>query len=204
MGQDGIMQGLRSDSTGRAYSTLNDMMESGNPYDTTSLFKTLNTLDERKQREGLANARAQNSGLGQRFGTANAATEGNFLQQMMGETAARNQQIGMQSHEAAQGRRLGAVQGFNDLERLGQGDKGLMLQGLSQLLNAEGNRQGMNVNLLSLLMGIQPSQTHNFGQDAGGIANFLLMQQMMGQENKNNRTRRTPAPPPVRPSPQTR
>ncbi len=186
MGQDGIMQGLRSDSMGRAYGTLNNIMDTGgNPYDTSNLFEMLNTLDTRKQREGLADTRSQAGGLGQRFGTANAAAEGNFLQQMVENAGARNQQIGMQSHEAAQGRRLGAVQGLGDLERLGQMDKSLMLQGLSQLMGAEGNRRGMDTNLLGMLMGIQPNQGYNFGGDMGSIANFLLMQNMIKDGNTN-------------------
>jgi hypothetical protein len=191
MGQDGIMQGLRTDSMDRAYGTLNNIMDTGgNPYDTSKLFETLNTLDTRKQREGLADSRSQAAGLGQRFGTANAAAEGNFLQQMVENAGARNQQIGMQSHEAAQGRRLGAIQGLGDLERLGQNEKGLMLQGLSQLMGAEGGRRGMDINLLGMMMGIQPEQGYNFGGDMGSVANFLLMQQMMGQGNQGNQGNR--------------
>ena len=192
-GQDALMQMLRSRPQDRTQDILEGIAEGGAPFDASGVFKTLRTLDDRKRKEAIAGLRSGASGLGQRFGTAQRAAEGDMLSQLLEGEAARDEQIAMQSYEAAQGRRMGAVQmlGQRDQQTAGiaqllaqlglqqgglaQQDRGQQMQGIMQLIQAASARRGQTMQGLSFLTGQPAEQGYNPGEDVMGLAQLLLL-----------------------------
>ena len=165
-GQDGQMQMMRSMP---GASTLNELSETGNPFDTSELFEALQPLRGRQLQEGLGALRAGAPGLGQRFGSAMRRNEGQTVLEHLQNISAQDAGIQMQSHEAAQGRRLGAAQ-------IQQGSA----QGLMQILmQAENSRRQGNIGLLGTAVGVPQAGGVQYGQPGMDIAQLMLLQQLV-------------------------
>lgn len=181
-GQDALMQMLRAGPTSVAETNLNQLATTGSPFDTTEVFKTLTNLDDRQRKKALADVRATTGGLGQRFGSAMVREEGDILSQLLDQSSARNAQIAMGSHEAAQGRRLTATGQLNQREQLLAGIAN-MLSG--NAVNAQSAGQNSQAQLLSLLFGQPMPQTFN---PAPQIMDFAQMLLAFGDVQSRNRT----------------
>lgn len=204
-GQDALMQMLRADPLTKTDAVLGGIMETGDPFDTSNVFKTLAVVDNHNREAGLADLRAGAGGLGQRFGSAMMRGEEKLVGEMDENTAARNAQIAMQAYEAAQARRLQAAglqtgrEQFNrtfgsnvaqTLANLGlaEADVGFknqgaqlsreqaVMQGLLGLGGMQSNRDQSTAALLSLLLGAPlPAANNAIGSGGMDIAQLLLM-----------------------------
>jgi len=173
-GQDALMQMLRSNPMEASNRSMTEMVNTGNPFDTTELFRSLGVMDERARGDALAGVRAGSSGLGQRFGTAMARESNNTMAQLLEGAAARNAQIAMGSHESAQGRKLGAA------SQLGQNQS--LMAGLAQMLmGSDAQQQNQQLNALSLLLGMPMGQSAatGVGSDIGSMGQMLAFMEMM-------------------------
>jgi len=173
-GQDALLQMLRSNPLESSDRAMQGMVETGNPFDMTELFRSLGVMDQRSREGALADVRSGASGLGQRFGTAMARESNNAMSQLLDSAAARNAQIAMGSHDAAQGRRLGAA---------GQLNQNLMTRmGLAQgAMGSDQARQQQQMQALSLLLGLPMGQSAmtGVGSDVGSFGNLLAFMEMM-------------------------
>ena len=110
VGQDALMQALRTDPVAKSNQALQGIVgQQGNPFNASDLFRALGVMDQRATDQAVSQTRAGASGLGQRFGSFMARQEGDLRSRANEAAAARNAQIGMQSHEAAQQRLLQAM-----------------------------------------------------------------------------------------------
>jgi hypothetical protein len=185
-GQDGLMQSLRSDPQTKVDETLGGIgHEGGNPFNTSELFRALGVMDQENTNQAVAQTRAGASGLGHRFGSYMANQEGNMRTQANNAAAARNAQIGMQSHEGAQARAMQALGMLSGREQFNtqagmQGQQNQM-QLLQTLLGAQQGRMGQNMQLAQLGYGAgQPVAAPGYGgafQDAGQMASMWAMMQ---------------------------
>jgi hypothetical protein len=163
-GQDGQMQMLRG-AGGRA---LEELAETGAPFDTSQLFEALRPVRQRQLEEGLGVMRAGAPGLGQRFGSAMMRGEELTVLEHLQNIGAMDAGINYQAHEAAQDRRLGAAQ-------VGLGAQ----QNLMQLLmQAEQGRRGTNLGALQVAAGLPGTPQVSYGQPGFDIASLMLLQQL--------------------------
>lgn len=203
-GQDSLLQMLRTDPNAKARTAMEGMLETGDPFDTSNMFRMLEQVDARQRASGLADLRAGASGLGQRFGSSMMQGEQDVVKQLLESTGARNAQIQQGSYEAAQGRRMQAATSIQEmtqqhaqvaqtLANLGiakdQADQTatqLLLSGYGQLGNMQSNRQTQMMQALSMLLG-QPMQSmYNPGNDIGQIGQLMLFMNMMGNKGGAN------------------
>lgn len=196
-GQDALMQMLRSNPNQQTLNQLNSMVATGDPFDTSNMFKTLQAVDDRQRARGLADLRAGATGLGQRFGSSMMQGEQDLVGQLLDTSAARNAQIQQGAYEAAQGRRLQAAGQIADINQqhanlattlanlgLSQNQAhnaalSMLLSGYGQLGSMQSQRQGLNMQALSMLLGAPMTQTYNPGGDLGQMAQLMLFLQMM-------------------------
>lgn len=165
-GQDGGLQALRAIPGG---STLNEISETGTPFDTSQLFNSLRPIRERQLSEGLAQLRAGAPGLGQRFGSAMMRGEQNVLLQHLQNIAAQDAQTAFSAHESAQNRRLSAA-------NVGTG----ITTNLLQLLGtAEQGRRGLNLGAVQTAAGIPQPPATNWGQPFSDTAQLMLLRTLM-------------------------
>lgn len=160
-GQDALMQMLRSNGVDKA---LESIMQTGDPFDNSELFRSLGVLDREAQGTALDDLRSGNAGLGQRFGGAQRRAEVDLLSSLTNNAAVRNAGIQSSAYEAAQGRRLAAT---------GQGtQRDQMRTGIAQLLQQGG------LSMSDLLMRATGA---NNAANLGG-AQFGLQQQGLGAQ----------------------
>jgi hypothetical protein len=192
-GQDSLMQLLRSNPLGRTMQGLEGMAATGDPFDTSNMFSTLEHVDARQRSRALADLRAGSSGLGQRFGSSMMRGEEDLVERLLENTSARNAQIQMGAHESAQGRRLQASNQLggmvgqqadmaNTLANLGLGQEQsaqtmmqLLLGGYGQLSGMQAGRQNQSMQALGMLLGLPITQSYNPGTDMGQLGQLLLI-----------------------------
>jgi len=180
MGQDWLMQMMRSDPMGASNRAMEGMMAGGNPFDTTELFRSLGVLDERNRGDALAQVNAGASGLGQRFGTSMNREANNTMAQMVEAAAARNAGIGMQSHDSAQNRILGAAGQY--------GNNRAMEMGLAQALMGGSQAQNnQRMQALSMMLGMPMGQSPltGVGSDIGSLGSLIAFMDMMKKAQGN-------------------
>lgn len=189
-GQDGILQQMRNGPEDQVQQDVINMLmgitETGNPFDTSEMFKALETQDARTRDDSVATLRAGTSGLGQRFGSAAGGAEADLLAQLADQTALRNAGIQMQSYESAQGRRQQAAGGVLQATQAQEAEQLALAQLvqsiLGQLMGADQNRQSMNAQLTSAAAGMGGIQAPNAIPGAvGDISNLLFMLPMFEQ-----------------------
>lgn len=195
VGQDSLMQMLRAPE-GAADRSLNAMVDDGNPFDTSGLMEALGIVDQRMIDTNANQLRAGASGLGQRFGTAGMRAEGTMRREALQDVGARNAQLSMGSHEAAQARILQAASQLfgqdqaragwaTNLAQLGIQDQGQDMNILGMLLNAENARRGFNLQTLGMGMGAQNAMPgYTYGNALGDVGQLLMMMQLLGGGNK--------------------
>lgn len=191
MGQDALMQMLRAPE-GATDRSLNAMVETGNPFDTSGLFEALGMVDQRMIDTNANALRAGASGLGQRFGTAGMRAEGTMRREALQDVGARNAQLAMGSHESAQARILQAASQLfgqdqaragwaTNLAQLGMQEQGQDMNILGMLLNAENARRGFNLQTLGMGMGAQTAMPgYTYGNALGDIGQLIMMMQLLG------------------------
>lgn len=193
VGQDGLAQAIRSDPMtrrGTADATFEQMAANGMRFDTSELFGALGAQDARRREEALGEFRGSAGSLGQRFGTASRAQEGDLMAQLIENESARNAQIGMSAWEAAQGRRMQAAQQLGGLE--GQrAQERLGLLGLAQQGGQLGLQAGMaEADLMSRFALANQNAANQagmfnaqgaFGAQQQNISNQFARQQMLMQ-----------------------
>lgn len=194
LGQDPMFQTLRADPMASAQrGMLGELMGTGSPFDTSELFGALQPMRDERLSQGLAQTFAGAPGLGQRFGGATQRAAGDVTRQHLSDAALLDAQIGQQSHEAAQGRRLqaGGLSGQlrqNDIQGISQLLQGLMQQsqlglgaqaqqgGLIQaLIGAEQGRRGQDVSLAGILGGTPTPQGTPVGSALGGMGQLAML-----------------------------
>jgi hypothetical protein len=189
-GQDGIMQQMRNGPEDQVQqdviNTLMGISQTGDPFDTSEMFKALGLQDARTRDESVATLRAGASGLGQRFGSASGRAEADLLSELADQTALRNAGIQMQSYESAQGRRQqalgGVLQATNAQEAEQMALAQLMQSVFGQLMGAEQGRNSFNAQLLSAASGMGGVQAPSATPGAvGDIGNLLFMLPMFEQ-----------------------
>lgn len=207
------MQMLGADPGGQqmddALSILKGIATTGDPTDVSALFESLQPIEDRARREGVAETRGPVSGLGQRFGSAQGNREMDFVGQLLESQAARREQTAFGAQEAAAGRRSA---GANALMQALQGNVGLANQrsnalmnvlnqyqgqqmgGYGQLLGAEQGRNASNAQILSMMFG-QPYQAGpgytygQAGQEISSMMSFLpFLMQLLGQGSPGGTT----------------
>jgi hypothetical protein len=196
-GQDALMQMLRADPNKRTMNMLTGMMQTGDPFDTSEMFKTLETVDARQRQRALADLRGGSTGLGQRFGSSMMRGEEDLVGQMLQSTSARNAQIQQGSYEAAQGRRMQAAGQMGELnqqhsqlattlanlglakDQANNAALQLLLGGYGTLGGMQTNRGNQTMQALSLMLGQPMTQTYNPGGDLGQLAQLMLFMNMM-------------------------
>lgn len=169
VGQDGQMQMFRLPNQ----DTLDELAQTGSPFDTSELFAALQPVRSRQLNEGLASLRAGAPGLGQRFGSAMMRGEQMTVLEHLQNIAAQDAGINFQAHEAAQGRRLGAAQ-------VGAGAQLGVMQLLASL---EQGRRGGNLNALSIAAGIPQAAPVSYGQPGFDMGQLLLLRQLTQTPN---------------------
>lgn len=188
--QDGLFQMLRRSPNEQRDNAVESFLmgtaETGDPFDTSELFESLGIQDARRRDEGVGDILAGTSGLGERFGTAANLGVADFLARSGEGEASRNAQIAMGSHEAAQGRRQGALQQLMQLTQNEQGQQNIVTQLLLGFINSlggmESGRRGQEANLLGMLGGVGPeAQQPGFGGFAGDIGSLLIMMPLLQQ-----------------------
>lgn len=196
LGQDGLLQMLmRSPSAQVGDDAMNILMgiaETGDPFELSGFFDAMSATDKRTREDALAEYRAGSAGLGQRFGTASRAGEADLLTQLVENAAARNAQVALGAHDAAAGRRLGAleqilsrtgateqlaVQRARDAGSYELGANQQVIQALGQLIGAEQGRAGQNAQLLSLALGLPINAPPSYGYANAGqdVAQTVMM-----------------------------
>jgi hypothetical protein len=189
MSQDSLMQMLRADPNSKVDQTLQGIAQSGNPFDASALFQSLGVLDSQALDQSVGGLRAGAAGLGQRFGTAMRNSEVDLRTQAGQQAAARNAQIGMQSHESAQARVLQALAALSGREQF-RTETGLQAnsqqtQLLQMLLAAEAQRRSGNANLLGIAGGMgQPVAQPGYGGFLSGLGSLLMFSQVGQRRNK--------------------
>jgi hypothetical protein len=192
-GQDALMQFLRRDpSTQMPLDTnLEGILSTGNPFDVSQAFDAYRQADEYQTDRALAELQGSSGSLGARFGSANQRATGDLLAQLSNQRGVRNAQIAQASHEAAQGRRLGAAGLMGQLEgqRTGQMLQGVGLghQGTGLLAQLFGQNAGLDMQAQ-----LANQQGAQFGAGLGQNAQNQLLQalqlggQMQGQRSGMN------------------
>lgn len=179
---DGLMQMLRG--SGPA-SLSGDLLRTGNPFDTSSMFDALAPLDMRQTDQQVAGLRAGAAGLGQRFGGAMMREESNLRSNIAEQINARNAGIQMQSFESAQGRRMQSLDqllravGMN-MDSSRQGNS-LQLAAISQMFNQALAQRQYNQGLLSIQAGLPVGQYNapGYGSALGDIGQLLAFAPML-------------------------
>lgn len=191
VGQDALMQMLRAPG-GAAEKSLNSMVGTGNPFDTSGLFESLGVVDQRMIDSNADALRAGASGLGQRFGTAATRAEGSMRREALQDIGARNAQVAMGSHESAQDRILQSAAQLlgidqmrggwaSTLGQMGMQEQGMETNLLSMLLGAENSRRGFNLQTLGLGAGMQPMMPgYTYGNALGDVGQLIMMMQLLG------------------------
>ena len=168
VGQDALMQALRTDPTAKSTQAIQGLIgQQGNPFNASELFRALGVMDQRATDSAVSQTRAGASGLGQRFGSFMARQEGDLRSRANESAAARNAQIGMQSHEAAQQRLLQSM-------GLLSGNEQFAAQ--NQLANAGQLQQAA---LAAGQLGLGGTQANNASQ-----AQLAQLQQQAGMANQ--------------------
>lgn len=230
LGNDSLMQMLRADPSTQmdaaAQKYLTGTVEGGgNPFDTSGLFSKLGEVDDMNLNRSATALRGSAGSLGQRFGSALGRNEALLRADTLKNTGARNAGIQSSAYEAAQGRAGGAAGMLSQnmlnllgikanaaeaLNRSGQNEAGLRLQGQSTLagnrMSAEAQRLQAMLSALGLgsqtaagdrdfiarIFGGMQGQSPVPGQasslpgamgDAGMM--FAIMQMMKGMGNAN-------------------
>jgi hypothetical protein len=179
------------------------MAATGDPFDTSRMFSTLEQVDARQRSRALADLRAGSSGLGQRFGSSMMRGEEDLVERLLENTSARNAQIQMGAHESAQGRRLQASSQLggmvgqqadmaSTLANLGLGQEQsaqtamqLLLGGYGQLSGMQAGRQNQSMQALGMLLGLPVTQAYNPGGDLSQLGQLLLFMNMMKGQGQN-------------------
>lgn len=133
-GQDALMQLLRANPQTQVDASLEGMMQTGNPFDTSKLFEALNTQDQRQTAQMLGQLQGSAGSLGERFGSSMLGSQNDLLAQLSEQFGTRNAQIAQGSHEAAQSRKLEATSQATGREQFGT----QMQQAVAQLLTQLG------------------------------------------------------------------
>jgi hypothetical protein len=145
VGQDSLMQMLRAD-----------------PQSTAPMFKAWEPIEQRALDQNLSNFWGSTSGLGQRFGSASARETGRVRGEAAENAASRRQEMNFNVWDADQNRKLGAAQGLQTgglgLAQLQLAGRGQQIGGFQSLLGAQGQRQGLDAQLLAIMAGLQPGQ----------------------------------------------
>lgn len=199
-GQDALSQLLNESPTWQTEqgvgTNLLDMMNTGAAYDTSNLFNALDTRAQNDLDRQMADLQGGARSYGARLGTAMTNTLGQARGDALANLNLQRQQIGMQAHEAAQGRRMGALgigtqrEGAQNQFNLGTyGARGDLARALAssrlqagdllgrmQLANQAAANQGAQFNIGT---GMQ-TQTANAGLNQDWN-NFMM--QVIGQSN---------------------
>jgi len=183
--QDSIMQMLRG---GGDKSIFGGMLATGNPFDTSDMFKALQVTDARNTNAQVAGLRSGAAGMGQRFGGSMMQQEGRLRQGIAENLNVRNAGIQMNAYEAAQGRRTSTLDqllrgaGMNmDAARQNQT---LQLAAISQMFNQQLGQRNYNMNLFGIQSGIPIGQNTapGYGSAIGDLGQLLAMYPMMQGE----------------------
>lgn len=180
VGQDGIMQMLRSTPGGAA---LNELSLDGGRADASELFARLQPVRDLQLNRGLASLRARAPGLGSRFGSAMMRGEENLVNELLTNYAAQDAQTELALAEGAQNRRLQAS----------QVGSGMMSSVLNLLGNLESQRLARNAQAVGLANNVP---TVNQGQPFQDVAQLMLLNNYANQ-NRQPQIPRAPAPIPM-------
>ncbi len=158
-GQDALMQMLRADPSTKVaglQENLSGILNTGNPFDTTALMRSLDQSNALGQQDALTQLRGGYGSLGQRFGSAAQHNESDLLRRLTSDASTQRAGIVQGSFEAAQGRRLNAGGLLSGLE----GQRGQQMLGAIGL----GNQQtGQRLDLAQLIQqaGLANQQSTN-------------------------------------------
>lgn len=192
-GNDGLMQLLRG--SGGAGRTLNELATTGNPFDVSQMFTSLQPIEDRMLEETLGDLYGSFSGPGQRFGTAAMRGASDLRGRALEDAMLRRSQISQSAFEAAQGRRLGASQLIGALTgqadelglRSGVANQNAYAQQIAQMLSALGmlggmgqQRQGFNAGLAGMFAGM-PMPQSTMGAIGSGMGDLASIFAFLGR-----------------------
>lgn len=179
---DPILQSLRAGSPNASALSGNllDLLNTGDPFDTSIISASLDPLRQRNTARAMATLQAGAPGLGQRFGTAQRASAQELQRQALEDAAAQDSQLLFAGHESAQARRLQAAGQLNAQDQNDIARQNAVLSALIGQANV-GLGQGRNQIDLSNL-GLESQRLALAGQ----TEQDQILQTLLGNKNAQN------------------